>query len=62
MVLASKGHICDLPARSLGIDVEDGFKPQYVVSPEKKETIDKLAQAVGKYKSVYLATFPYREG
>ena len=62
VVLASKGHICDLPARSLGIDVEDGFKPQYVVSPEKKETIDKLAQAVGKYKSVYLATDPDREG
>lgn len=62
VVLASKGHICDLPTRSLGIDIADGFKPQYVVTPDKKETIDKLAQAVAKYKTVYLATDPDREG
>ena len=43
VVLASKGHICDLPTRSLGIDIADGFKPQYVVTPDKKETIDNNA-------------------
>ena len=38
-VLASKGHVCDLPARSLGIDVDNGFKPQYIVKPDHKTTL-----------------------
>lgn len=61
-VLASKGHVCDLPQRTLGIDIEDGFKPQYIVTPDKEETIKKLSQAVKKYEKVYLATDPDREG
>lgn len=61
-VLASKGHVCDLPARSLGIDIENGYKPQYVVSQDKEATIKQLAQAVKKYDTVYLATDPDREG
>ncbi len=61
-VLASKGHVCDLPQRTLGIDVENGFKPQYIVTPDKEETIKKLSQAVKKYEKVYLATDPDREG
>ncbi len=61
-VLASKGHVCDLPQRTLGIDVEHGFKPQYVISPEKEETIKRLSQAVEKHGKVYLATDPDREG
>jgi len=61
-VLASKGHVCDLPTRSLGIDVENGFKPQYVVSDDKQSTIKQLSQAVKKYEKVYLATDPDREG
>lgn len=61
-VLASKGHVCDLPQRTLGIDIENGFKPQYVVSPDKEDTIKRLAQAVKKYDKVYLATDPDREG
>ena len=46
-VMASKGHVCDLPQRSLGIDVDNGFKPQYVVTPDKESTIRQLSQAVG---------------
>ena len=61
-VLASKGHVCDLPQRTLGIDVEHGFKPQYIVTPDKEETIKRLSQAVGKYDKVYLATDTDREG
>ena len=34
-VLASKGHVCDLPQRTLGKDDDHGFKPQYVITPEK---------------------------
>ena len=41
-VLASKGHVCDLPTRSLGIDVDNGFKPQYIVTPDKEATIKQL--------------------
>ena len=61
-VLASKGHVCDLPARSLGIDVDNGFKPQYIVTSDKESTIKQLSQAVKKYDKVYLATDPDREG
>lgn len=61
-VLASKGHVCDLPKRSLGIDVENGFKPQYVIAEDKEATIKQLQQAVKKYNVVYLATDPDREG
>ncbi len=62
VVLASKGHVCDLPTRTLGIDVENGFKPQYIVTPDKESTIKQLSQAVKKYDTVYLATDPDREG
>ena len=58
-VLASQGHVCDLPQRTLGIDVEHGFKPQYVITPDKEETIKKLSQAVKKYDKVYIATDQY---
>ncbi len=61
-VMASKGHVCDLPQRSLGIDVENGFKPQYIVTPDKEATIKQLKSAVEKYDTVYLATDPDREG
>lgn len=61
-VLASKGHVCDLPQRSLGIDVEHGFKPEYVISPDKADIIKKLQAAVKKYEEIYLATDPDREG
>ncbi len=61
-VMASKGHVCDLPQRSLGIDIEGGFIPQYIVTPEKEETIKKLKAAVAKHDKVYLATDPDREG
>ena len=37
-VLASGGHVCDLPQKTLGIDVEHGFEPEYEINPEKKET------------------------
>lgn len=62
MVMASKGHVCDLPERSLGIDIENGFKPQYVVTADKQATIKQLQTAVKKYDKVYLATDPDREG
>ncbi|MBO4554671.1 MAG: DNA topoisomerase I, partial [Clostridia bacterium] len=62
VVMASKGHVCDLPERSLGIDMENGFKPQYVVTADKQATIKQLSAAVKKYDKVFLATDPDREG
>jgi DNA topoisomerase-1 len=61
-VLASKGHVCDLPQRSMGIDIEHNFKPEYVVSPDKANVIKQLSAAAKKFDEVYLATDPDREG
>ena len=61
-VLASGGHVCDLPQRTLGIDVDNRFEPQYEINPEKKETIKRLKAALKQNDVVYLATDPDREG
>lgn len=61
-VLASGGHVCDLPQKTLGIDVDNRFAPEYVVNNEKKETIKRLKTALKQNEEVFLATDPDREG
>ena len=61
-VSASGGHICDLPQRSLGIDVNNNFKPQYVINDDKAKVIATLKRDIAKADAVYLATDPDREG
>ncbi|PIR83469.1 type I DNA topoisomerase [Candidatus Kaiserbacteria bacterium CG10_big_fil_rev_8_21_14_0_10_56_12] len=62
-VLASVGHIRDLPKSNKdAVDIEGGFVPRYVISPGKHDVIDKIARAVSKADHVYLATDPDREG
>lgn len=61
-VMASMGHIRDLPKSKLGVDIENGFEPQYLNMPEKKELINSLRQAAAESDEVYLATDPDREG
>ena len=63
-VEASKGHVRDLPTKTLGINIDHDFAPQYVITPEKQKTIDKLLKEIKskKYDEVYLATDPDREG
>lgn len=61
-VMASMGHIRDLPKSKLGIDVKNGFQPEYIDMAEKKELIKKLKSAADKADTVYLATDPDREG
>ena len=61
-VMASNGHVRDLPKSKLGIDIENGFKPKYTNMPDKKDVIKKLKDAVTNYDQVYLATDPDREG
>lgn len=61
-VMASGGHICDLPEKSLGIDIEKNYEPEYVVNKDKKETLKRLKAAMKGVDEVYLATDPDREG
>ena len=61
-VLASKGHVRDLPAKRLSVDVKNNFEPKYEVMKDKEELIKELKAAVKKCDNVYLATDPDREG
>ena len=62
-VLASVGHVRDLPKSNKdAVDVENGFKPRYVVSPDKRDVIDKIKKASTNASEVFLATDPDREG
>ncbi len=61
-VEASLGHVRDLPKTTLGIDVENDFKPRYKVLKDRKDVVDKLKAAAKKADMVYLATDPDREG
>ncbi len=61
-VVASNGHIRDLPKSKLGIDVDHGFKPQYVNIDSKNELIKKLQLKAAESEAVLLATDPDREG
>ncbi len=59
---SSFGHVRDLPKSRLGVDVEHGFKPKYVISAKAKPVIAELKEAAGKSDSVILATDEDREG
>ena len=62
-VMASGGHVCDLPQKTLGIDIENRFKPEYVVEDSrKKDLIKRLKKEVKDADFTYLATDPDREG
>src|SRR5271165_3825565 len=61
-VRASMGHILDLPAKGLGVDVRHGFAPKYSVIERKEELIKELKSASKKADVVYLAPDPDREG
>ena len=61
-VAASVGHVRDLPTKELGVDVENGFEPTYVVIRGKGKVITDLKRRAKKADSVILATDPDREG
>jgi DNA topoisomerase-1 len=61
-VKASIGHVKDLPGKELGVDVENNFKPHYVVIPGKEKIIKELKKASKEADKVYLAPDPDREG
>ncbi len=62
LVMASMGHIRDLPKKEMGIDIEHDFKPVYEVIPEKKKTVSELQKSAKECESVFLAADPDREG
>ena len=61
-VMASMGHVRDLPSKKLGFDPENHFMPQYEIPKDKKKTITELKKAISKETSIYLATDEDREG
>ena len=62
-VLASVGHVRDLPKSNKdAVDIENGFKPRYVISADKRDVIEKIQKAAARADEVFLATDPDREG
>ena len=61
-VVASYGHIRDLPQKSFGVDIENGFKPKYVVPKDKKPIVDSIKKSSKDASVVYIATDEDREG
>ncbi|GAC1657702.1 MAG: type I DNA topoisomerase [Candidatus Dormibacteraceae bacterium] len=61
-VMASMGHVRDLPGKELAVDVEHNFKPTYEVVESRRKTIGELKAASGKGREVILASDPDREG
>ncbi len=61
-VIASKGHIRDLPKSQMGVDVEHDYEPKYISIRGKGDTIKELKSEAKKAKYVYLASDPDREG
>ena len=61
-VIASQGHIIDLPKSKLGVDVDDNFKPQYITMKGKAKIVKEIKDKSKNKKEIYLATDPDREG
>jgi DNA topoisomerase-1 len=61
-VRATIGHVRDLPEKKIGIDIENGFEPEYVTIPGKEKTLAELKNAARDSREILLATDPDREG
>ena len=61
-VVSSKGHIRDLQEKELGVDINNGFTPEYVVPADKKRTVAELKSLAAKADTVWLASDEDREG
>jgi len=61
-VISSMGHIVDLPQKKLGIDIDNGFEPEYRVMKGKVKTLREISRQAKSAGAIYLATDPDREG
>jgi DNA topoisomerase-1 len=61
-VIASMGHVRDLPKSKLGVNVDENFEPEYVVIPSRAKVVKELKDAAKSVDVVYVATDPDREG
>ena len=61
-VLASFGHVRDLPTKEIGVDLKDNFKPKYVIPPKSRKVIKALKEEIAKADEIYIATDYDREG
>ena len=61
-VIASMGHVRDLPKSKLGVDVDEDFAPEYVVIPDRAKVIKELKAAAKGVEDIFVATDPDREG
>ncbi|MCK9604526.1 MAG: type I DNA topoisomerase [Candidatus Omnitrophica bacterium] len=61
-VVSSMGHLIDLPQKELGVDVENGFEPSYVVLAGRQKVLAQLKKESKGKKKIYIATDPDREG
>jgi len=62
IVRASVGHVRDLPSNRMGVDIEDDFRPHYIVPSKRKDVVRELRADVKNSSEIYLATDPDREG
>jgi len=62
VVASSMGHIIDLPKSKLGVDVENDFKPEYIVMTDRKKNLTALKKEAKDKQAIYLAADPDREG
>ncbi|MBT8178099.1 MAG: type I DNA topoisomerase [Eudoraea sp.] len=61
-VASSFGHIADLPSKELGVDIDNNFKPKYIVDADKKPVVKKLKELAKKADTIWLASDEDREG
>jgi DNA topoisomerase-1 len=62
LIRATIGHVIDLPKKTLGVDIEKGFLPNYVIIQSRKKVLAELKKAAKLTEIIYIATDPDREG
>ncbi|MBM9502032.1 type I DNA topoisomerase [Leptospira sp. 201903071] len=61
-ILATLGHVADLPKTTLGVDLKNRFEPEYTILPGKKKVVSEIIKAAKDSDKIFLATDPDREG